>query len=203
MARRRVMLPGSTRDTLILFAKWAFPVASGLLVTALVALPMFANQEFSFLLSKDSAPHAGERMRLQEVSYRGETNRGKSFEIMARSGVQKSSSVPVVVLEGLSAALQREDGPATVTAPSGEFFIDQNRLLVKGPVEARSTSGFRLDGDAIEVRLDDNRVVSSKPVSGAIPMGNFRADSFSADLNGRVITMKGGVKLRLQPGKTG
>lgn len=201
-AHRRSMLPGGPRDTLIATAKWALPAASGVLLAVLVALPMFSNQEFSFLLSKDNAEKSGVRMKMQEATYRGETNRGEPFEIMAESGVQKTSAVPVVMLTGLSAAIRRDDGPATVTAPSGEFFIDENRLIVNGPVVARSASGFSLDGNDIEVDLEKNSVTSGKAVSGAIPMGTFRADRFSADLKGRTITMQGGVRLRLQPGKT-
>lgn len=201
-ARRRSMLPGGMRDTIITFAKWGLPAASGVLLAVLIALPLFSNQEFSFLLSKNNAEKSGVRMKMQEATYRGETNRGEPFEIMAESGVQKTSAVPVVALTGLSAAIRRDDGPATVTAPSGEFFIDQNRLIVNGPVVARSASGFSLDGNNIEVNLETNRVDTTEPVSGALPMGTFRADKFSADLKGRTITMQGGVKLRLQPGKT-
>ena len=129
-ARRRSMLPGGPRDAFIAAAKWGFPVASTLLFAILVVLPLSATPEFSFLLSKDNAARAGERMRMQEATYRGETDRGEAFEIIAESGVQKTSTVPVVVLNGLSARLDQETGPATVTAPSGEFFLEQNLSLI-------------------------------------------------------------------------
>lgn len=196
------MLPGGPRDSFVAAAKWAFPVASAILFAILVVLPLSATQEFSFLLSKDSAPHAGERMRMQEASYRGETSRGEGFEIIAKSGVQKTSAVPVVVLTGLAARVDQEDGPATVTAPSGEFFIEQNRLVVEGPVVARSASGYSLDGNAIEVDINQNRVSSENPVSGTLPMGEFRANAFTADIPGRNVSMTGGVKLRITPDRT-
>ena len=82
----------------------------------------------------------------------------------------RTSAVPVVVLTGLAARVDQEDGPATVTAPSGEFFIEQNRLVVEGPVVARSASGYSLDGNAIEVDINQNRVSSENPVSGTLPM---------------------------------
>lgn len=196
------MLPGGPRDAFVSTAKWAFPAAAGFLFVVLIALPLTATQEFSFLLSKDSAAKAGERMRVQEASYRGETARGEPFQIMAQSGVQKSSAIPVVRLEGLSAEIQQAEGPATVSAPSGEFMIEENRLVVDGPVVARSTSGFSLDGDRINVDINADRVSSSKPVSGAIPMGTFRANSFSADIKGRNVTMTGSVQLRITPNRT-
>ncbi|MCG2840013.1 LPS export ABC transporter periplasmic protein LptC [Sandaracinobacter sp. RS1-74] len=201
-ARRRSMLPGGPRDAFVAVAKWGFPVASTILFAILVVLPLSATQEFSFLLSKDSAAHAGERMRMQEATYRGETAKGESFEIVAQSGVQKTSAVPVVVMTGLSARLDQQQGPAIVTAPSGEFFIDQNRLLVNGPVEARSASGYSLDGHAIQVDMNSNRVSTQEPVSGTLPMGKFQANAFAADMEGRTVSMTGGVKLRITPNRT-
>ena len=202
-ARRRSMLPGGRRDAFVAAVKWGLPVASLLLLVLLLMLPLFANREFSFLLSKDSAGHAGERMRISEARYSGETQAGEPFEITAQSGVQRTSEVPVVVLTGLSARLQQKEGPATVTAPRGEYFINQNRLVVDGPVVARSSSGYSLDGKDIEVDIDKRQVSTSAPVSGSLPMGDFRADSFTADLRGDKVTMQGGVKLRINPGRRG
>ena len=79
-ARRRSMLPGSARDSLVSAAKWGFPIGSVLLFAVLLVLPVTRNREFSFLLSKDSAAHSGERMRIQEAEYRGETSRGEDPE---------------------------------------------------------------------------------------------------------------------------
>jgi lipopolysaccharide export system protein LptC len=195
------MLPGSTRDLFVTAAKWVFPAASLLLFAVLLLLPLSASQEFSFLLSKDNAARAGERMRIEAATYRGETLRGEPFEIVAQSGVQKSSAVPVVMLRGLSARLEQQEGPATVSAPSGAFFIEENRLVVDGPVIARSASGFSLDGNDIDVSIAENRVSTDQPVSGTLPMGTFRADRFSADIQGREVRLDGAVKLRITPNR--
>lgn len=196
------MLPGGPRDVVIAAAKWVLPIASFILLVALIILPLSATQEFSFLLSKDNAARAGERMRMEEATYRGETLRGEPFEIVAKSGVQRTSTVPVVVLTGLSARLEQLQGPATVTAPRGQFFIEENRLLVDGPVVARSASGYSLDGNAIDVNISTNQVSTTQPVAGTLPMGTFRADSFTADIQGREVRLDGGVKLRITPNRT-
>lgn len=201
-AFRRQMLPGSRRDKVIAIIKVAFPVAAGLLFVTLIALPLLVNQEFSFLLSKTSVMQAEERMRVQAASYRGETAAGEPFVIRAESGVQKSSSVPIVVLSGLSAAIERTDGPATVTAPSGEFFLDENRLRVDGPVVVRSESGYSLDGDEINVDMENSLVESGQPVSGTLPMGTFRADSFSGDVDGRRVVLQGRTHMRIVPNRS-
>lgn len=201
-ARRRAMLPGSPRDRFMKIARRAFPIASVVLLVVLVALPLTVRQEFSFLLSKDRAEKAIERLRLQEATYRGQTLRGEAFEIRAQSGVQKTSAVPIVVLTGLSAEIQQAAGPLTVTAPTGEFFIDENRIIVNGPVIVRSPSGYSLDGNRIEIDINESRVRSSEPVSGTLPIGSFRADGFTAEIDGRNVTLAGGVKLRITPNRT-
>lgn len=201
-ARRRSMLPGGTRDAVIAVAKIALPVASLALLAVLIALPLSATQEFSFLLSKDSAMKAGERMRVTEATYRGETGAGEPFEIRAESGVQKTSAVPVVVLTNLSAQIARADGLSTVTAPQGEFLIDKNQVLIQGPVMARSASGYSIDGSRILVDIDANRITSTDPVSGLLPMGKFASGSFEADIEGRRVILEDRVSMRITPSRT-
>ncbi len=201
--RRRAMLPGSSRDIVLGIAKRALPVAALALLGILVLLPVLATQEFSFLLSKDSAERAEERMRVAEASYRGETARGETFAIIAGSAVQQTSAVPIVLLERLSAEINQAEGLATVTAPTGRFYLDENRLVVDGPVVARSASGYSLDGNAIEVDIEGNRVLARDRVSGTLPMGRFAADRFEADIEGRVVTMTGNVQLRITPQRRG
>ncbi len=201
-ARRRSMLPGGTRDAVISVAKIALPIASFALLAVLIALPLSATQEFSFLLSKDSAMKADERMRVTEATYRGETARGEPFEITAESGVQKSSAVPVVMLTNLAAQIRRADGLSTVTAPQGEFLIDRNEVLIQGPFAARSASGYSLDGSRILLSIDSNRVTSTDPVSGTLPMGTFRSGSFEADIEGRRVLLDDRVHLRITPSRT-
>lgn len=197
------MLPGGARDRFISVARVAFPAAATVLFITLVALPLSMTHEFSFLLSKDNAARSGERLSIQEASYRGQTNAGEPFSVTAGSAVQKSSTVPVVMLEGLAAAIERADGTAAVTAPGGEFLLDENRILVDGPVVGRSDAGYTVDGGTVYVDLNTASVDSSEPVSGNLPMGSFRANSFRGSLDGSSIILDGGAHLRMIPNRSG
>ncbi len=193
------MMPGSARDTWVAILKVGLPAAALALLLLLLWLPLAATQEFSFLLSKDNTGAAGERLLVEEARYRGTTENGEPFEIRARRAVQASSAVPVVRLSGLSAEILRADGRASVTAPSGSYNLDSQMILIDGPVEVRSESGFALDGQGIEVSLNDRTVRTAEPVMGEVPLGTFRADSFAADVEGRKVVMEGGVALRIAP----
>lgn len=193
------MLPGSSRDAVVRMAKLGLPAAAGALFLVLVLIPVTRVQEFSFLLSKDSAGRADERMAVAQALYRGETMAGEAFRISAESGVQKSSAEPVVMMRGLAAEIDRADGTVRVTAPSGAFDMERNRVVVDGPVTARSQSGYSLDGNRILVDINGNRVTSDEPVSGTLPSGRFSAQRFEADIDGGRVVLDGGASLRLTP----
>ncbi len=198
-ARRRAAMPGGRRDRLVAAAKIGFPLAAFLLFAALVIMPLNEVRELSFLLSKDAAAEAGERLRVTRASYRGATAAGEPFEISAASAVQKSSDVPVVVLTGLAAQIARADGPATVTAPRGLYFLESGLIEVSGPIAVRSDAGYRVDSERLVVDIEANRVRSDLPVSGTLPMGRFEAGAFEADLPGKRVILTSGVRMRLYP----
>jgi lipopolysaccharide export system protein LptC len=100
-------------------------------------------------------------------------------------------------MTGLSARLIGGDGPADVSAPSGRYYLDEDRLTVAGPVVARSASGYRLDSAEIAVDLRNRRIATAQPVSGRLPIGSFRAGSLNADIAGRTMVLTGGVHLRI------
>ncbi|QMW24341.1 LPS export ABC transporter periplasmic protein LptC [Sandaracinobacteroides saxicola] len=200
--RRRVAaMPGGTRDRMVAVAKLGFPLAAIFVLGLLLALPLFNAQEFSFLLSKDSAGQANERMRIEQAMYRGETSDGKPFEISAADAVQKTSDTPVVMLKTLRARVQDNEGPATVTAPAGLYDMDSDVVEVSGPVKLDSASGFALDSDTVQVNLRGRTVTTKKPVTGRLPMGTFAANSLYADIQGKRVVLEGNARLRIIPAR--
>lgn len=193
------MLPGSARDRRVMAARWLFPLAAALLFAALILWPLSSSRELSFLLSKDAAGEAGERMRLTRALYRGTTSRGEPFELSADSAVQKTSQVPVVVLTGLKARIEQAEGPSVMTAPSGLYNLESDMLTVSGPIDVSGAGGYRLDAQEVKVDLAAREVTSPNQVVGELPMGRFSAQRFSADLGGRRVVLEGDVKLRLDP----
>jgi lipopolysaccharide export system protein LptC len=196
-ARQRAALPGSPHDSLMSLLKWLLPILALALLVTIVALPLAKVQEFSFLLAKDKVAAAGERLRVDRAVYRGETEKGEPFVIRAAGAVQRSSAEPVVEMTGLSARLIGGEGPADVSAPSGRYYLDEDRLTVAGPVIARSRSGYSLDSAEIAIDLRGRRIATAQPVSGRLPIGSFRAGSLNADIAGRTMVLAGGVHLRI------
>jgi lipopolysaccharide export system protein LptC len=197
--RQRAALPGSSYDRLVSVVKWALPAAALLVLAVIVIWPLTKVQEFSFLLAKDKVAMAHERFRMEQAVYRGETLNGEPFRITAAGAVQKSSAVPIVQLQALSAELDARDGPATVTAPGGLYNLNTDQLTVSAPVELQSEAGYRLDTGVVDVDLARRTVSTRGHVTGAVPIGTFSADRMSADIQGRIVVLEGNVHLRMVP----
>ena len=195
--RQRAALPGSSRDTVFGILKWLLPALALAVLATIIIWPLTKAQEFSFLLSKDKVGVAEERLRLDNAVYRGETARGEAFVISAAGAVQHSSAVPIVELKALTAKLQMKDGPATVTALSGRYFMDKDRLQINGPVTMQSANGYSLDSATIDIDLNTREVTTDAPVTGTLPIGTFRAGNLQADVQGRRMVLDGGVHLRI------
>jgi lipopolysaccharide export system protein LptC len=196
-SRQRAALPGSSKDRVFGILKIALPAAAVIVLATIIAWPLVAAQEFSFLLAKDQVEMATERLRINNAVYRGETARGEAFVISAGGAVQRSSALPIVELTSLNAKLKMADGPATVTAPAGRYFIETDMLQITGPVRFDSAAGFSLDSQTVDVDLNARTVVTPYPVTGVLPIGSFRANSLSADIQGRNVVLDGGVHLRI------
>jgi lipopolysaccharide export system protein LptC len=198
--RQRAALPGSRHERLMGTLKWLLPVLALLVLAIIVIWPLTKVSEFSFLLAKDNVGMAAERLRIDNAVYRGETQRGEAFVISAASAVQRSSAVPIVELSTLKATLAMAEGPAKVTAPSGRYFMDTDRLQVAGPVRLDSAAGYTLDSQTVDIDLNTRQVRSAEPVTGTLPIGSFSAGNFSGDIQGRQLVMAGGTHLRIKRG---
>lgn len=203
--RQRAALPGSSRDTLFGVLRWLLPALALIVLASIIIVPLTKAREFSFLLAKDKVAMAAERMRIDNAVYRGETAKGEAFVISAAGAVQRSSAVPIVELKQLNAKLQLSDGPLTVTAPSGRYFLDADKLQIAGPVVLDSTSGFSLDSQQVDIDINARTVSTDTPVSGTLPLGTFRAGRMQADIRGRSVVLEGGAHLRIyqQGGRAG
>lgn len=199
LARERVRwaIPGSRWDRQVRVLKRALPIAAGAILFASLLMPLTARQEFSFILSRESVEMARERLRMERPMYRGEDSKGRSFSILAEQAVQRTSNSPVVELTGIEARLVMDDGVATVAAPSGRYDLEAEKLNVSGPVIFKRPDGFALETADVAVDLPTRRVTSVGRVSGRISLGSFSADRLDADVESRVVTLSGNVKMRI------
>ena len=198
--RQRAALPGSRHDVVMGLLKWLLPALALAVLATIIVWPLTKVGEFSFLLAKDKVGVVAERLRIDNAVYRGETEKGEAFTISAQGAVQRSSAVAIVELTGLKAKLKMVEGPAQVTAPSGRYFIETDKLQVTGPVRLDSAAGYTLDSDTVDIDLNTRQVVTNERVTGTLPIGTFSAGRLEGDIQGRRLVLEGGAHLRIRGG---
>lgn len=197
--RQRWAAPGGRHDRLVGLLNTGLPVGIGVLAAFLVMAPLTTSNEVSFLLDKNKVEVARERMKLQAATYRGQDDKGQAFALNAGSAVQQSSSVPIVQINGMTADLALDDGPATLRADKGRYDLNSEQMKVDGPIAFRAANGYRLDTSDATIDLKSKTMGSQGKVTGTVPQGNFSANSLSADLQGRTVRLTGNARLRIVP----
>jgi lipopolysaccharide export system protein LptC len=193
-------VPGSGHDRLIRWSKVGLPMAVGVLIAILALAPLGKKSDVSFILDKNKVQNAPERMRVEQAQYVGTDDKGQQFTILARRAIQRSSSVPVVDINGMTARLNLQQGPLLMVANNGRYNLDTQRMVIDGPVKVAGADGYRLATRDVSVDMKQRRLASSAPVSGAMRLGQFQAGQLHADLGTRTVVLDHGARLKIVQG---
>ena len=192
--------PGSRHDRSVRLAKLILPAIIGALAAILVIAPLAKRDEISFLLAKDKVSLASERMRVAEALYRGEDAKGHPFSLRAGGAVQRTSKVPIVELQDLSARIVLDDGPAVLRTPNATYDMDRDIVRAPGALLFESAGGYRMTTRGVALDLKTRRMVSYNAVEGRIPLGTFSGDHMVADMNARTVRLDGRARLHIVQG---
>jgi lipopolysaccharide export system protein LptC len=192
--------PGSSHDRLIRALKLVLPVVIGALAAVLIIAPLAKRSEISFLLAKDKVDLAKERMRVSEALYRGEDAKGHPFSLHAGGAVQKTSKVPIVEMQDLSARITLDDGPAVLRTPNATYDMDREVVRAPGALLFESSDGYRMTTRGVGIDLKARQMKSDGAVEGRMPIGTFTGDHMTADLNARTVSLNGRARLHIVQG---
>jgi len=198
--RKGWALPGGRHDLLIRSLKIGLPSAVGVLMAYLAMAPLSHNHEVSFLLDKKKVEMAHERMKVLAPRYSGVDSKGRPFVLTTTSAVQRTSKVPIVDIEGMSAQIQLDDGPAQLKADKGRYNLDSQKVDVAGPVVFTGPRGYRLATHDVTADLGEQTLSSQTPVDGTMPLGDFTAGQLKADLPARRVILTGRPHLHIVQG---
>jgi lipopolysaccharide export system protein LptC len=199
-AKRGWAAPGGLHDWLMRFLKIVLPAGVGLLLAYLLLSPLSKEKEISFLLDKNKVDTARERLKTQKAEYRGLDDKGRAFTIQAAQAVQAKSSDPVVDIGGMSARIQLEDGPATITADKARYNMDTQKVDVLGPILFTASDGYRLETRDVALDLNNHSAVSGGGVEGQMRLGRFTAGGMTVSLPERRVVLTGRPRLHIEQG---
>lgn len=199
--RQHFAAPGGSHDKLVSLLAKVLPMGVGVIAALMIVSPLSPRGEVSFLLDRTKVAVIGERLRVDNAMYRGADAQGRPFSLTAGEAIQKSSREGIVRMSDLVARILLQDGPASVSAPAGQYDIRDEMMNVPDGVRVTTADGYRMVANGVSVDLPEKKLVGSGGVSGAIPAGTFSANSLHADLNARTISLDGNARLHMIPGK--
>lgn len=196
-ARAHWAAPGSEHDRRVRRLRFLVPAIGLALVLLLVVAPLLTRGDISFVLDREGAGRAEERLRAEATEYRGLDKDGRPFTLNAGRAVQAKTGDDVL-MQDLSARLALPDGTAAVTAERGRFDQSAERVAVEGPVQVTAPDDYRLRTSDVDVDLKSRTLQSRGEVTGTLPIGTFRADKLEADLADRTVRLEGRVRLKME-----
>jgi lipopolysaccharide export system protein LptC len=198
--KQRWAEPGSAHDWLVKWTKVLLPAAVGVLIAVLALAPLGKKSDVSCILDKNKVENAPERMRVEQARYVGTDNKGQQFTIVANRAIQPSSDVPVVDIRGMVAKRALEQGPLVIAANQGRYNVDNQKIMIDGPVKVAGAGGYRLATRDVTVDLKQRELASDGPVAGAMRLGQFQAGQLRADLGDRTVVLDHGARLKIVQG---
>lgn len=199
--RQHFAAPGGFHDRLVRALAIGLPVLIGILAAVMILAPLSPRGEVSFLLDRNKVAVLEDRLKVTNAMYHGQDNRGRNFSVTAGGAVQRTAAVSVVEMHDLVARIMLDDGPAILSANSGNYDFGEERIDVFGPVNFQTADGYRMTLLDMVIDVNAKRMMSKGRVEGRIPAGTFSADRIMADLSQRTVTLDGNARLRMEPGK--
>lgn len=187
------------RHTLrVKWLKWGLPLIAISIVVAFVwwvtnQKPATAPVE---VIEADNAFQQDELI-MQNPNLNGYTD-GRSYEVVAKRAIQKVATPDVINLERLSARINDEqDQWVIITASKGRFNQTEENLDLEGSVDVKSSLGYNLSTDAVNVEMKNGYLKTNSPVAIRSKDIDLHADRLEAIDNGDLFRFSGNVRLRI------
>ncbi|HVQ07080.1 MAG TPA: LPS export ABC transporter periplasmic protein LptC [Allosphingosinicella sp.] len=192
--------PGGSHDKLVRTLKIALPALIGVVLAFLFFAPLEDKQEVSFVLDKHKVETAEERLRLTQVTYRGQDNEGRPFILSARSGVRQTTASQIVDIHDMNAQIQLDRGPARLEAGRAQYQMERDHVNVIGPITFSAADGYRMQTRDVNVDLRNRTMQSRGAVEGQMPLGTFSAGQLQGNLRDRTFVLSGRARLHIRQG---
>jgi len=203
---RRALLPGARHQTSHLWDKFirimriSMPIGALILGTITILWPYLDDREVAFTLSTDEVSKGESSIKMTNMHFVGTDVDDRLFRIQAASGLQDSPSAPRVKLSDIHAEMAiDETGPATVTARTGIYRVQDSTLSLVGGVHMITGNGYTLDMAGAEVDLRNHTATGQGSITGRSRLGTLAATHVVIDADKEEGIFDGGVKIRIVP----
>jgi lipopolysaccharide export system protein LptC len=199
--RQHFAAPGGSHDRLVRVLARVLPMGVGVIAALMIITPLSDRGEVSFLLDRNKVALIDERLSVDNAMYRGRDDLGRPFSLLAGEAVQRSGAEGLVRMRELIAQLLLAEGPARLAANGGVYDINAETVAVEGPVRLTASDGYAMTASGVTVDLKSRTMRGDAGVEGEVPAGTFSANTLSADLAARTITLEGNARFTMIPGQ--
>ncbi|SNY91777.1 lipopolysaccharide export system protein LptC [Cohaesibacter sp. ES.047] len=181
--------------------KWGAP---------LLALGIIAG--FVTWVAQQKPPPPPEDLAVQQEAFKQEElimqnpklngfSQGRAYEVVAARAIQNVTQPDVINLEDISARITDDKQQwVTLTSTKGQFNQTSEHLELDGAVDVKSSLGYGLKTEAVEVEMTKGYMKTTAPVDIQSKDIKLSATTLEAIDNGEVFRFTGNVRLRIDAG---
>ena len=145
----------------------------------------------------------GTRITVESPRIAGFQKDGRPYEVMARAGVQDTTTPNTVELNGIDAKIGLKDASTLqVTAERGTYDSLHDHMVLDGSANIKNGTGYSILMKTAEMNFKTGALVSNDPVNVILQSGTVAADRMDIENDGK-ISFVGAVKSVIDSGGGG
>lgn len=193
-------------DAFVRVMRYLLPTAAITLAALIIAWPSINETEVSFTLSEDEVARSDGVIRMTNPRYVGTDAIDRLFRIRAAAGQQDDPNDNRIRLTDIFAEMELGPDPAkpaTVTARTGIYRMNDATLSLLGGVEVKGQDGLTLNLSGAEVDLKAHTATGQGTITGMSDLGKIEAGEMEIRVDEREGSFDGGVRLHIIPRRPG
>lgn len=144
----------------------------------------------------------GTRITVESPKISGVQKDGRPYEVMARAGMQDTTTPNIIELLGIDASIGLGDeSTLKVTAERGTYDSVNDHLVMDGSAEIKNDVGYAIFMKTAHVDFKKGSLVSSDRVNVVLNGGAIAANQIDIENDGKV-SFEGAVKSIIEPGES-
>jgi lipopolysaccharide export system protein LptC len=192
-------------STLVAWLKVILPLAALAILSTLFLVSRTIDPSDAIPFAEVDVQEYAREPRLTAPTWAGMTDDGASLTVSAAEARPGLAEARAPTATALRAVLDTPDGGKTeLVADSGLLDQAAGALTVTGSVVVTTSTGWRVESEAMTARLDRTGVISPGPVTAKGPAGDLQAARMEITSDperpgGYLMVFNGGVRLLYQP----
>lgn len=184
----------------------AVPVVGGLSMAVIIAISLFNPFRYLSKLPPDVGDLivSSSKISMESPHLAGFTNKGRPFEMWARTAIQGLTNQDHVDLHTLRAKVQSEDqSTVIIESREGQFETKAQLLKLNKDVYLHDSKGTEAWMTQADIDLDKGTITSDSPVDVKWEGGMLRGQRMRITEKGDLIRFEGGVMMNLDNNSLG